>query len=142
MCVLKMTWTLSKASHVVIYFLEINLQNVVFQVQSLSFGFSKHVVRGIFRVAKWWHGVYEGWQHQSKPPCIVLGIYCLTCTVVFTNIALPLSNHLHCLKWKINNNISIFIMHQANTQYKKLQQVINVSELVSLKKTCGSTYKV
>ncbi len=51
-----MTWTLSNASHVVIYFLEINLQNVVFQV--LSFGFSKHVVRGIFRVAKWWHGVY------------------------------------------------------------------------------------
>ncbi len=67
---------------------------------------------------------------------VVLGIYGLTYTIVFTNIALPQSNHLYIvLKLKINN-ISIS-MAPSQTH----QEILNVSELVSLKKMSNFNMK-
>ncbi len=81
------------------------------------------------------HGVCEGWQHQSKPPCIVFGDLLYDIHNCVHNYCLTIK--YSSILFKMKNNISISIMapiNQVNTQYKKLQQVIHVSELVSLKK--------
>ncbi len=39
----------------------------------------------------------RGGNTKARPHAYFWGIYCLTCTVVFTNIALQLSNHLYCV---------------------------------------------